>query len=223
MIQFNLLPDVKLAYIRTHQTKRLVTLVAISVTALAVGLTMLLFVVVNVLQKRTLSNLDKDIKKYSADLKNTPDVNKVLTIQNQLNSLPGLHEKKVVATRLFDYLTKLTPIQASIADFDIDFTTNTISFNGRADNLSVVNKFADTLKFTTYTVKDSNQSSKAFSEVVLSNFSRADKTQYQLDAKFDPTIFDVNTEVELSVPNIISTRSATEKPSELFQQLEGAQ
>ena len=35
MIQFNLLPDVKLNYIKTRQTKRLVTLIAIFATSVA--------------------------------------------------------------------------------------------------------------------------------------------------------------------------------------------
>lgn len=220
MIQFNLLPNVKLSYIKTEQIRRKVILIATISAVTMAAITLLLFIVVYVFQKRSLNSLSNDIRKYSAQLQTTPDLNKILTIQNQLNSLPALHGKKAVASRLFDYIRQVTPTQASIAKLNIDFTTNTIAIVGVADNLSVVNKFADTLKFTKYTTSDNTQEASAFSEVVLTNFNRSNQTtQYQLDAKFDPLIFDSASPVKLAVPDIISTRSETEKPGDLFQQL----
>lgn len=222
MIQFNLLPEVKQAYIRTRRTKRMVLLSASGFTVLMVGIMILLFLVVNVFQKTHLNDLNKDIKKYSSDLQNTQDLNKILTIQNQLNSLTALHNKKVVASRLFTYVGQFTPNQVSIGKFDIDFSAATIAISGTANDLGMVNKFADTLKFTDYKTGD-NQTKKAFSNVVLANFTRDDKkTQYQLNVSFDPTIFDSANDIVLNVPSIVSTRSTTEKPSALFEQLDGA-
>ena len=62
MVQFNLLPDVKLEYLKTQKTKRTVLLGVISVTALAVFIFILLFLIVNVFQKQHLANLDKNIE-----------------------------------------------------------------------------------------------------------------------------------------------------------------
>ena len=154
MIQLNLLPDVKLEYLKTERTKRKIILISSSFAGAALVILAMLFVVVSVLQKQHLSSLNKDIKTYSQKLSDTTDLNKILTIQNQLESLPGMHDQKVVASRLFSYMSQVTPNQASIASLKIDFATSTISFNGAADSLETVNKFTDTLKFTDYKTAD---------------------------------------------------------------------
>jgi len=219
MIQFNLLPDVKLEYIKSQQMKRTVMMLATVITGVSVGIFVLLFLVVNVAQKQHIKDQNSDIKKYSDQLKATPDLNKILTIQNQLTSLPNLHDKKVVASRLLTYLGQVTPAKATISKYDIDFTANTMTFIGKADSLGTVNKFADTLKFTTYQTSVGGESKNAFSDIVLTNFNRSDKdASYQIDLKFDPAIFDSASEVTLTVPKIISTRSETEKPEALFQE-----
>jgi hypothetical protein len=218
MIQFNLLTDVKLEYIKSKQLQRTVMLIATIITASAVGLLILLILIVYGLQKKHISDQTVDIKKYSQELQNTQDLNKKLTVQNQLDSLPGLHNDKVVATRLFSYLGQLTPAQASITKFDIDYAANTMIFTGTADSLSTVNKFADTLKFTTYKTEANTTDKPAFSKVVLNTFARTDKdASYQIDATFDTAIFNSTNDVTLTVPKIISTRSETEKPEALFQ------
>ena len=82
------------------------------------------------------------------------------------------------------------------------------------------------MKFTKYTVKGA-ESVKAFSNVVLTTFSyttpSATNTQtadapakYTLDLNYDPAIFSIINDVELKVPSEITTRSAVDKPTELF-------
>lgn len=217
MIQFNLLPDVKIEFIKARRAKRAIMLISAVSAGAALTVLIVLFAFVSGAQKKHITDLTKDIKKYNAQLQGTTDLNKILTIQNQLSSLTGLHDKKPVTTRVFGYIASLTPNAASITKFNIDFAGGTISIVGNADTLSTVNKFADTLKFTTYTTVEPKTPTKAFSNVVLSNFTRDDKsTTYKLEMAFDPVIFDSKTNVFLSVPNIISTRSETEKPSALF-------
>src|SRR5665213_3837254 len=106
-VQFNLLPDVKLEFNRAQHVKK--TVYGLSVLAVTIALTILVisFLVVNVLQKKLLNDAGKDITTYSQKLKAIPDLEKVLTIQNQLNSLPSLHSKKHLTSRLFDYLPKI--------------------------------------------------------------------------------------------------------------------
>lgn len=226
MIQFNLLPDVKLEYIKARRTKRLVIFVAAGITGSLLAVMILLFLAVNVFQKKHLNDLNKDIAKYSNELKGIKDIDKVLTIQNQLNNLsmnngtPGLHDKKPVVSRLFPYLTQILPDKLSLATLDVNFEAQTMSFNGGADSLGTINKFVDTLKFTTYksgTDKEASET-KAFSSVVLTDFGRDDlAATYQIDLKFDPLIFDSSKTINMIVPKIITTRSETEKPVDLFQ------
>lgn len=218
MIQLNLLPDVKLEHIKAKRTKRFVILLSAGVSGSLLAIVILLFLTVNVFQKQHLSDLNSDIKKYSNELTSTPDINKVLTIQNQLNSLPGLHDTKPVATRIFPYMTQVTPDKLSIASIDLNFETNTMSIKGGADALSTINKFVDTLKFTKYINGSDPAETKAFSEVVLASFGKDQATAtYTVDFKFDPAIFDSAKDVKLVVPKIITTRSETEKPADLFQ------
>lgn len=222
MIQFNLLPDVKLEYIKARRTKRMVMLISAVISGASLALLILLFLAVNVFQKTHLNNLTEDIATDSKQLQETPELNKILTVQNQLNNLTALHDAKPVVSRISKYLTQVTPTKVSIADLKVDFTANSISITGGADSLSTVNKFIDTLKFTTYETKD-GRTNKAFSDVVLTSFGREEgSARYQISLKYDTVIFDANAVVTLVVPqNFITTRSLTEKPSEqLFQPLE---
>ncbi|MDB5170245.1 MAG: hypothetical protein JWN82_641 [Candidatus Saccharibacteria bacterium] len=220
MIQFNLLPDVKLQYMRAERTKRLVVSIASTVTVVSLIILVVLCLVVFVFQKKYMNDLSSDITTYSKDLQATPDLNKILTVQNQLNSLTDLHKQKPDPTRLFPYIKQITPADASIASLTIDFETQTMVITGAANSLSTVNKYVDTLKFTEY--KKDDQTTKAFSEVVLATFGRADKgASFTINLKFDPVIFSNTEKVTLSVPDKITTRSETEKPGALFEALTG--
>lgn len=223
MIQFNLLPDVKLEYLRARRNKRLVVGGSMVVIAASLFVLLLLASIIYGVQKKSLHDLNNDIGRYTQQLKSTPDLNKILTVQNQLGVLTSLHDQKAVASRLFPYLTQVTPKAASISQLNVDFSQDTISITGSANSLDVVNTYADTLKFTTYKTPDSSDSSKnAFSKVVLSQFSRSNTgATYTITASFDPAIFNSNATTDLSVPHIISTRSATEQPTDLFQSAGG--
>ena len=219
MVQFNLLPDVKFDYIKARRTKHMVLLSATLVGAASLGILIMLFLVVNGLQKKHLSDVNKDISKYTKDLKNIPDLTKILTVQNQLKSLPALQSQKPVTSRLIGFLAQIIPAQVNIASIEVNFIDHTIEFIGDADTLDRVNTFADTLKFTTYntTTDASSPGKNAFSSVVLANFSprTTDKATYTISANFDPAIFDSSKDVSaLTVPaNKITTRSQTNQPS----------
>ncbi len=218
MIQFNLLPDVKLEYIRAERMKRMVMTIAILIATAAVVISIGLYVLVNVVQKGHLANLDKDIKRDSAKLKSTPNLDKILTVQNQLVSLPTLHQKKPNSSRFIGYLAQLTPAEAHVSQTNLDFSTNTVTLDGTAKSLEIVNKFVDTLKFTKYTAGDGTEQKPAFSAVVMTSFGVDEKgATYQLSFTFDPLVFDNTKTVTLVTPKIVSTRSATEKPTDLFQ------
>jgi len=223
MIQLNLLPDVKIEYLRTTRNKRLVIGVSLVVIAASVGILLLLSSVVYGFQKKNLADLNDDIKTYNQQLKDTKDLDKVLTIQNQLASLTKLHEDKVDATRLFSYLTQLTPAKVSISQLDMDVETSTLTIEANADTLDVANTYIDTLKFTTYQTVNGDgtaegESAKAFSNVVMSSFSRSSSgATFTITAPYDAQIFDNTAQVKLTVPSIVSTRSLTEQPTDLFK------
>jgi hypothetical protein len=219
MIQLNLLPDVKLEYIRTERLKKLVLSVSFIASGAALFIFLLLVLTVDVWQKKTINDLSDDIKTSSKKLENTPNLNKILTIQSQLNSLDTLHSAKPVASRLTDFIGQATPNTVTISDLKADYSENTLSISGNAPSLDLVNGFVDGLKFTTFSTTSEKSSQKAFSNVVLSQFTRdATKASYTITLNFEPAIFDGSSDVTLKVPNQITTRSIIEQPNSLFQE-----
>jgi hypothetical protein len=213
MIQFNLLPDVKLQYVKARRMQHVA--VVVSAIATIVAIVVLLFSVffVDVVQKKSLKDLNSDIKKYTAQVEKTPSLNKVLTIQNQLNSINSLEASRPEVSRVFGYITQLTPSAATIDTFNLDISANNMTISGQANNLTTVDQFVDTLKFTTYS---------AGNGVILSGFGLpapgASGSSYSISTDFTPAIFNASENVTLSVPNIISTRSETDQPVGLFSQ-----
>lgn len=246
MIELNLLPDVKLEYIKTQRARRLTLTVAMLVTAASIAL-LILLLGFDGLQKKHLNDLNHDINTETSQLQGKPNINQILTVQNQLNSLTALHAGKFAASRVFDYLNALTPASVSINDFTIDFTQQTINITGAADALSSVNQFVDTLKCTTYTTGASGNSSTsssgnsqpcattpgssnsgggtpAFSNVVLSSFglnsTSPDQSQaanYTITLGYDKTIFDITQNINLTVHSLVATRPGQQQPSDLFK------
>jgi Tfp pilus assembly protein PilN len=218
--QINLLPDVKQAYLKAKRQKRYVTFIATWVTIGAASLLVLLLLVVQVWQRARLNSLNDSIKTNSSKIMNLTDFDKVLTIQNQLKTLSGLHEQKPAADRLFTYLNQVVPDKSvTISRFTIDFIGAAVEVRGEADNLEAVNKFIDILKFTDYQLTGSETTTRAFQNVLLSSFSRDDTTAaYTVTFTFDPTLFANSSQVTLVVPEITTTRSETERPTNLFKE-----
>lgn len=214
-VQFNLLPDVKLEYDRAQRLKKTVYTISILSVAVVMGVFILSFLTVNVLQKKLLSDANNNIDKYSQQLKNIPDLAKILTIQNQLKSLPGLHQAKPITSRLLNDLPLITPTNVNIGKLDLDTSADTIEISGTSTSVENINKFVDTLKFTNYTVNgDSSSKQPAFSNVVLSKVDRNDQlATYTIDASYDSSLFDASKQITLVVPNETTTRSVINAPS----------
>ncbi len=219
MIQFNLLPDVKLEYVRVQRAKQTVITAAIIAASSAFLIFLLMFVAVNLVQKKSISDLNGDIKKYSKQLQGTADLEKILTIQSQLSVLPTLHQDKVAASRTFTFIQQLTPANVSLADVTVDYSAKTFSITGQAATLDQVNTFVDTLKFTKYS-NDKVEKQPAFSQVAMSQYSRSQTgTTYTITLNYDEAVFDNTSDVRLIVPTRVTTGSVVEQPTNIFQKL----
>lgn len=214
MIQFNLLPDVKIAYIKAQRQKRLIVSASTIAVIASVAIFVLLFAFVNLAQKKNMNDLTKDIKSQNAKLMDTDNLNKILTVQNQIGALETLHGDKIMANRTLGYIQQVTPSQVSVTQLDVDYVAHTISITGRAESLAAVNVYADSLKFTTFTQEDeSGENKRAFSDVVLASFGRNDTNNtYTITLNYDPTIFAQNAQVTLQVPQMNTSRSSVERP-----------
>lgn len=215
-LQFNLLPDVKLDYIKVQRSRKLVISTAAVVTLAAIVLFLALLFTADVVQKHLISSADNNVKNATKQLQNQPNLDKILTVQNQLTTLSGLHKQKNITSRLFTFLPELTPYNVKIGRISLDFSTNTLELDGTADSQHTVNTFIDTLKFTTYKVGAQDSNHPAFTSVVESGFSlNPSNASYSLTVTFDPTLFsnDISQPPTLNVPQLTTTRSVLGDPS----------
>jgi hypothetical protein len=131
----------------------------------------------------------------------------------------------------------------TVSKATVNFTDSTIQFTGNAITIEYVNKFVDTLKFSSFTTSSTNDkvpsredcdnnklpdgyhkdstgncvkdAKQAFTFVVLDKFTYTEKSvNYTIILKFDPLLFSGEVDsVGLTVPQIITTRSLTELPT----------
>jgi Tfp pilus assembly protein PilN len=237
-LQFNLLPDVKQEYLKTRQTKRTIITAAVAVTGVALFIMLFMMTTVYVVNKKQLSDANKDIANYSGQLKKIPNLDKILTVQNQLKSLSSLHDQKHKVSRLFNYLPQVTPLNVCIGKIDLDLKGNTLTIDGTSDSQKSINTFIDTLKFTKYDLDGKSTDKYAFPSVVENQFGidttsstdvkcngKSAPASYQLNVQYDLALFanTNNQTVELKVPQgLVTTRSVLDNPSSLFNGATGS-
>lgn len=210
MVQLNLLPDIKLEYVKASRVKYLLSFVSVVVGGIALTVFLFSLFYVNVVQKKSINDIDADTKERSSELSKVKDLDKMLTVQTQVDTLKTLHENKPVASRLFGFITQVTPVQASLNNLQVDFAANKITLGGRAASLDVVSVYTDTLKATKFTTAADQTKMKAFNNVVLSSFSRDDRgAQFTINIDFDSKLFQQNETVQLLVPKSTPTSEAS--------------
>ena len=228
MTQFNLLPAIKLEYLKAERLRRLVISISILITIAAIVLAGILFSWTE-LQKSQINSLASDIQHQGSMLRQK-NLNEILTIQNQISTLTKLHEQEPNVANLATYLYQTIPTTVSLSSLSIDFNTDTISMSGNADSLVTVNQLIDSLKFATFTVNGVAASKPPFSNIVLSDFGVAQTGSSQqsttttttatftIDLNFNSELFNNTVNVRLSVPSKVTTRSQLDQPTVLFQQ-----
>ncbi len=108
MIQINLVPDVKQEYIRAKILRNSVISVSILIGIGVVGLAVVLGVVLGG-QLVAESIQDNSIKTESAKLMSVKDLDKTVTIQQQLDKIDEQQNSKLITSRLFDTILAINP------------------------------------------------------------------------------------------------------------------
>lgn len=217
MITLNLLPDIKKEYLKANRRKSMFMMVAFLVSATSVAAVALVAIYVLGVQKLQIANSQNSIDFSIKTLNETEDLDKIVTVQNQLNALPSLYEQKVVASKLFDYLKIVTPNEVRLSRVSVEYDDFLVEVRGTGEDFKAVNTFVDSLKNASFTFAQNDQKTLAFSSVVLDSISSDSEASFRVSFSYDPQIFDINVAgLKLTVPNITSTRSQTEKPKSLF-------
>lgn len=234
MIEFNLLPDVKLAYMRAQRFKRLVITASVFVVMVTLLFSGILALNVYILQRNHIASVTEDIQLSAQEIREIDQIDRVLTVQNQLNTISGLHEEKPVVSRLFSFIATVTPLEVEITELEVNFDEEVIVISGETATLENVNVYTDTLKFTEYMIvpedleDDENALNNliededtellpAFKGVELNDFTRnPDGASFVIRIRYNPEIFSSDNLVQLIIEETISTRSEQETPDVLF-------
>lgn len=199
------------------------TSVSILVTVAAIGLTALVAVWVYGAQNVHKSVLTSSINSNEKKLQDK-QIDKYLTIQNQLATLSGLHGQKNDFSRLLDFLPSLNPGGLTISDLTVDAEASTIDFQGDVPTYKDLTTFKDTLVNATVSYQapggDTPTTGPLFSNVSVITSSLADKEKgtgkivsFEIKANYEPNAFIYgNQNVKVQVPDKDTTNSTVNAP-----------
>ena len=108
MIEVNLIPDVKREYLHAQRVRNTVISVSMLVAAAAAGAVIVLGLALGSLQFAS-GQADNAIKSKYKELSDKPDINDLLTIQNQLTQIDMISSNQGVNSRIFDTLSAVNP------------------------------------------------------------------------------------------------------------------
>lgn len=136
MIEINLIPDVKREYLRARAQRNYIIFMATIVGAAAIALAVVLGLVFSgQLVAEAVQN--KSIEDQSKKLSAIEDLDKTVTIQQQLEKIDSQHSNKTIDSRLFTVLTAVNPPAPNdvrISTLKLDPETKTITMEGSALN-----------------------------------------------------------------------------------------
>ncbi len=133
MIEINLIPDVKKELIRAKRTRNVVVTFSIAIGAAAVGVVVLLGVIIGGQSITSLAQNDA-IKKESSKLLAVEDITEVLTIQNQLATIPSIEVNKPIASRVLGVLGIINASgkeAVEVSSLSLDVETGTMQIEGQ--------------------------------------------------------------------------------------------
>ncbi len=217
-VQFNLLPDVKLEYVKAQRSRSLVTTIAVLVTGVAVAILLVMIFTVEVVQKKQINDAAAAVTTANKELSGISGLNQVLTVQNQLTALSTLHQNKHISSRLMVYLPEIVPSNVQVTQANLDLAANTITISGTASNQLAVNTFIDTLKFAQFKTDSQGAAQPAFTSVVESSFALGGSgATFTITANIDPALFANSGKTpQIILNNQVTTRSVLEDPSNLL-------
>lgn len=208
MIQVNLIPDVKLELVKSQRHRTFVMFGSLIVIAASVGVLVVLSTYVFGVQKVLISNATNTIKQEDEKFRDIEDIEKTVTVSNQLRHIQASHENKAMTSRIFALLAEAsaegTENSVTIESFDIDTTQNSIIISAKTqhrgfDAAEVFRKNMEGMKMfyvepkkdamatelsdSPLTKSNNEQSIKIASDVVLSDMVLARDDQAEASAE----------------------------------------
>lgn len=184
MISLNLLPDVKKDLLRVRRERNLVVSISVVVVGASIGVLLLLSGTLGVLvaTKALIENGIKNDEQTIKQAQKKKQLDKYITVQNQLKQIGKLKSDQQVYSRLMDYLTQLNPaapnnVQISSATIEAPTGSSgdtsssssssasadgiTMTIEGKTTNFSALDVYKNTLSKAqlSYEVEEEDTSS----------------------------------------------------------------
>ena len=163
MINVNLIPDSKLAGIKAKRSKQAVQSLSMIVIIASVALPVVLFIFDFALTKAIDSKQNK-IDDLVTKFETEEDVQRILTVQNQLNALPEAEANSFKMTNLLSVIDHSTPKNVGLLGISTLNVDGTFAFQANAESIQAANEFIDTLdSIEIVAVNESGDSSESIS------------------------------------------------------------
>ena len=137
MIEINLIPDVKVEYLKARSQRRMVISASIVLAIASAVIVALLASYAFGVQTIAKGIIGGTIDSESKKLLEIQDLSKTLTIQSQLEQLDSQHNNKSVSSRLFDIISTTVPTGKNavvISRLSLDTNEKKIEIEGQAEN-----------------------------------------------------------------------------------------
>lgn len=216
MISINLLPDVKKDLLRVRRERNLV----VSVSILAVGASVAILVILGgwlgalAIAKNAHESAINKSESTITKAKEDDELDKYLTIQNQLSQIDGLKDSQNVYSRLMDYLTQLNPAypnNAALSTVTLDTESGDIevTLEGTTQDFATLNVYKNTLinaQLSYETKVESDDSDDSADSEDTSDDESSDDSGKESTEKVEATKEDLFSSVSVT-DSVLSSRS----------------
>lgn len=163
MIEINLLPNVKRELLKTRAMRNRVISISFLVGGASIAAVVVLALILGS-QIAAEAVQNGVIKDRNDKLMAVEDLNKVVTIQNQLTKINEQHSGKKLNSRIFDVVTAVNPVapnNVSFSDIKVNPESKTITLEGSAVNgYSALETLKKTILNTKVQTTDGDKSSE---------------------------------------------------------------
>ena len=163
MIEINLLPNVKRELLKTRAMRNRVISISFLVGGASIAAVVVLALILGS-QIAAEAVQNGVIKDRNDKLMAVEDLNKVVTIQNQLTKINEQHSGKKINSRIFDVVTAVNPVapnNVSFSDIKVNPGSKTITLEGSAVNgYSALETLKKTILNTKVQTTDGDKSSE---------------------------------------------------------------
>lgn len=238
MLEINILPVEQKREYAQKRLKLMLSTLLYGAAIISLSGAAFLFFYSKVIQPTKISDLKDDTEIALNQIRQTPQVDSLLTVQNQLQALPRLHSDKPTTSQLFEYLSKVVPDNVTLTQLEINFPksgivtgSEEITMNGITTDLFALNVFIDILKNAEFSAvyqpeidqaggqTITTEPKKAFISVLnpSRNIEDTNEVRFQVTMLFESGLFDFDADqINFGVPNKTTTVSETDRPTDLF-------